>query len=169
MRHQHQRGSFALIQRDEKFQHMLAVLGIEIASGLVRQQNRRPDHEGAGQRHALLLAARKLNGVMIAAIEKADAFEQLANTLWPIDSITAGEFIRAMRSSFSPVMSSPSRTIRPEVGVSNPARRPSRVLLPLPDGPIMATNSPRSISRSIPRRISTRCVAVGMLLVSAKT
>src|SRR5258708_29581915 len=34
---------------------------------------------------------------------------------------------------------------------------------------MMATNSPCSMSKSMPRRISTRCVAVWMLLVRADT
>src|SRR5216684_3272 len=74
-----------------------------------------------------------------------------------------------MRSSSSPVISSPSRMILPEVGVSSPAKSPSRVLLPLPEGPMMATNSPCSMSKSMPRKMSTRCVAVWMLLVRADT
>ena len=37
--------------------HLLAQLGVEIGQRLVEQQHVRPDHERAGQRHALLLAA----------------------------------------------------------------------------------------------------------------
>ena len=81
VRHQHQRGSFALVQRDQQFENMLAVLAVEIAGGLVGQQNGRPHHEGARQRHALLLAAGKLDGIMIAAIQQTDAFEQFARAL----------------------------------------------------------------------------------------
>src|SRR6185295_7872466 len=53
-------------------------------------------------------------------------------------------------------MSTPSITIVPEVGVSSPASKPSRVLLPLPEAPMIATNWPAGISRSTPRRMSTR-------------
>src|SRR5215470_5658591 len=66
-------------------------------------------------------------------------------------------------------MSSPSRITCPLVGVSRPANRPRSVLFPLPDGPIMAANWPRGISRSMPLRISTRWVPVSMDLVSART
>src|SRR5206468_5676743 len=48
-------------------------------------------------------------------------------------------------------------------------RRPSSVLLPLPDGPMMAANCPRGISKSIPLSISTLCVGVAMVLVSPRT
>ena len=51
---------------------------------------------------------------------------------------------RSLASSSSPsrVMSMPSMTMRPVVGASSPAIRPSSVDLPLPDGPTMASVSP---------------------------
>ena len=101
VRHQHQRGSFALVERDQQFQHMLAVLRVEIAGGLVGQQNRRTHHERASQGDALLLAAGKLDRVMIAAIEQADAFEQFARALGTVDAIAAGQFIRQQNVLFS--------------------------------------------------------------------
>ena len=54
--------------------------------------------------------------------------------------------LRALRSARAPADSaltaSPSMRISPEVGVSRQPMRLSSVLLPLPDGPAMATNSP---------------------------
>ena len=41
-----------------------------------------------------------------------------------------------------PAISSPSKTIEPLVGASMPPMRLSSVVLPEPDGPRMATNSP---------------------------
>src|SRR5215472_8333610 len=66
-------------------------------------------------------------------------------------------------------MSTPSSRMLPLVALSSPASRPSRVLLPLPDGPMIATNWPRGIERSMPRRISTRCVGVAIARVSRMT
>jgi len=43
----------------------------------------------------------------------------------------------------------------PALGVSNPARRPRRVDLPLPDAPMIATNSPFAMVKSRPLRMST--------------
>src|SRR5206468_9320567 len=43
-------------------------------------------------------------------------------------------------------MSTPSIVMRPEVGASRPAISPSSVDFPLPDGPTIATNSPRATS-----------------------
>jgi len=46
--------------------------------------------------------------------------------------------------------SSPSSSTRPDVAVSNPASSLSRVVLPQPDGPSSAKNSPAWMSRSTP-------------------
>ena len=42
-------------------------------------------------------------------------------------------------------MSTPSMTIAPVVGASSPAISPSSVDLPLPDGPVIATDAPPGI------------------------
>src|SRR5579871_5817235 len=54
------------------------------------------------------------------------------------------------------VMSTPSTKTWPLVGLSNPAMMPSRVDLPDPDGPTMATNAPCSMRRLMPLRMSMR-------------
>src|SRR5688500_15848858 len=51
----------------------------------------------------------------------------------------------ARASSSVEPRSAPSRTTEPPLGVSSPARRPSSVVLPLPEGPTIATSSPCSI------------------------
>src|ERR1039458_7707250 len=66
-------------------------------------------------------------------------------------------------------MSTPSSRIWPLVALSRPASRPSSVLFPLPEGPMMAMNCPRGMARSIPRRISTLWVGVWMVRVSRMT
>ena len=48
------------------------------------------------------------------------------------------------RAGSRPVMSSPSKTMRPEVGAKNPLIRLKNVVLPAPLGPITARNSPAS-------------------------
>ena len=55
-----------------------------------------------------------------------------------------------------PARSCPAMSTDPEVGESNPARQCSRVDLPDPDGPIMATNWPRPTLRLTPPRATTR-------------
>ena len=66
-------------------------------------------------------------------------------------------------------MGVPCRMTSPDVGVSRPARRPRSVLLPLPDEPMMATNSPGSTSKEMPRRISTVRVPLRMVFVKLLT
>src|SRR6185437_12817703 len=74
-----------------------------------------------------------------------------------------------MRSSESPVISSPSRMILPLVELSRPASKPRSVLFPLPEGPMIAANSPCGIVRLMPRKISTVWVGVAMLRVRSTT
>ena len=52
-----------------------------------------------------------------------------------------------MRLGGSPVMSSPLKRMRPEVGRSTPVRQLKNVLLPAPFGPMMARISPRCTSK----------------------
>ena len=49
-----------------------------------------------------------------------------------------------IRFGGSPVMSSPSNRMRPEVGRSTPVRQLKKVLLPAPFGPMTARISPRA-------------------------
>src|SRR4051794_26238914 len=53
-----------------------------------------------------------------------------------------------IRFGGSPVISSPSSTIRPEVGRRTPVRQLKKVLLPAPFGPITARISPRATAKS---------------------
>ena len=48
--------------------HLLAQLLVERAERLVHQKQRRLEHDGAGQRDALLLSARKLARIAIPAV-----------------------------------------------------------------------------------------------------
>jgi hypothetical protein len=71
--------------------------------------------------------------------------------------------LRMRASSRSPrrVMSRPSMTMRPPLGESIPARMPSRVDLPEPDGPVSATHSPRPIWNDTPLRMGICSPAIG--------
>ncbi len=59
-------------------------------------------------------------------------------------------------SSFREKISCPSTVTEPEVGRSRPPSMCSRVDLPEPEVPTMATNSPFSTLRSTPSRAFTR-------------
>ena len=55
--------------------------GVEVAGGLVGEEDAGPMAEGAGQRHALLLASRELGRVVVAAAAEADPVQQLVRPL----------------------------------------------------------------------------------------
>ena len=57
--------------------------------------------------------------------------------------------------SLSRVISTPSMLTRPPVGWSRPARMCMSVLLPEPDGPMMAVSRPSVMSMSTPARACT--------------
>src|SRR5436305_101559 len=63
--------------------------------------------------------------------------------------------MRARSFSSLPTSDSPATAISPSVGVSRPATRLRSVDLPQPEGPMTATNSPGSITKSTPRRART--------------
>jgi len=62
------------------------------------------------------------------------------------------EWARQRASSFSerPVISTPATLTEPESAESMPAIRFKRVLLPEPEGPMSARNSPRAMSKLMP-------------------
>src|SRR6266540_3851857 len=59
---------------------------------------------------------------------------------------------RARRASLSRPRSSPATRTRPPLGRSTPATKLSRVDFPLPEGPMIAVNSPPSMARLTPSR-----------------
>jgi hypothetical protein len=62
VRHQHQRRAQSRLQLEQQVAHQRAGVVVEVAGGLVGQQQARPVHQRARDRHALLLAARELAG-----------------------------------------------------------------------------------------------------------
>src|SRR5690606_1453930 len=78
MRHQHQGGAGIGIHREQQLDDRLAGGGVEIAGGLIGEQQRRPGDERARQRHALLLAARELARIVAQAFAQADLAEHRA-------------------------------------------------------------------------------------------
>ena len=59
------------------------------------------------------------------------------------------------RRSLSPASSVPASATVPEVGRSSPAATCRNVLLPEPDGPMMAVNEPGAMSRLTPSSATT--------------
>ena len=81
VRDQHQRGAGFAIQPEEHLDDRAARLRIEIAGGLIGEKDLRPMDESAGQRHALLFAAGKLERVMMEPLGEADLRENIRRLL----------------------------------------------------------------------------------------
>src|ERR1039458_2276247 len=79
--HHHEDGLLPLVQFEQERSHHVGGCLVEIAGGLVAQQQQRLVDEGARQRYALLLAAGKLGRAMIEAIAQADLCQQVARTV----------------------------------------------------------------------------------------
>ena len=136
---------------------------VEVAGGLVGEDQRRLDHQGAGDGHALHLAARQLVGPVRAAMREADRVERsldarrLARGRRPSSRSGRDTFssadrvgIRLKNWKTKPIerrrkmVTSSSDMLRdrravdqesPAVGASSPPIRCNSVLFPEPDGP----------------------------------
>ncbi len=175
VRHEHHRGALFAVDLAQGCEHELARPEVEVARRLVAEDELRVLGERSGDRDALLLAAGELRGEVelrsasptfarrsrdrggrlavargevdgeahvLPGSQSRDQVEELEDEadLLPAEQ---RELLRLMVE-----MSSPSNTIEPLVGESMPPMRFSSVVLPEPDGPRMATNSPRPIARS---------------------
>ena len=60
----------------EQVEHAVGVLGVEVAGRLVAEEQARSAHEGARDRHALLLAARQARREEVRARREAHLFER---------------------------------------------------------------------------------------------
>ena len=74
----------AAVQLAQQVHHRLAVLGVEVAGGLVGQQDRRLPADGTGDGDALLLTAGELRGQVLGAVGHADALERGVDALAPL-------------------------------------------------------------------------------------
>ena len=66
---------------DQQFEHGRAGLLVEIAGGLVGEQNRRAVHERAGDGHALLLAAAQRRRAIVQPRAKPDLLQEIDGAL----------------------------------------------------------------------------------------
>jgi ABC-type uncharacterized transport system permease subunit len=79
--HYNKDGFLAPVQFEQQGGHHVSGCLIEVAGGLVAQQQQRLADEGAGQGYALLLAAGKLGGAVVEAVAQTDLREQIAGAL----------------------------------------------------------------------------------------
>jgi hypothetical protein len=77
VRHQDQGRAGLAVELEHQRHHRLAGREVEAAGRFVGQQQRRPNHEGARQRDALLLASRQHARIVAQPLAQADAAQHL--------------------------------------------------------------------------------------------
>ena len=156
-------------QRFEVEAHLLARQRVERAERLVHQQQRRVVDQRARDRHALAHAARQLVRIAVGEIREADLREQPQRALAvgarveaaqldlhqhvvergaPVEQHRALEHDAEVRSAAGRRCGR-RRAPRRRSARCSPATIRSSVLLPQPDGPTIARNSPSRIARSM--------------------
>ncbi len=73
-----------LVERLQQAQDLVGGLAVEVAGGLVADQQLRVGHDRARDRHALLLAAGELARLVLGAVGQADHVERDADVLAPL-------------------------------------------------------------------------------------
>src|SRR3970040_1745515 len=81
-RHQPQRGPPLSIQLHQEIDHGAARVGVQVAGGLVGEQDLGIAGEGAGDRHPLLLTPGELCRVVVDPVRQAHALQQLDGSLF---------------------------------------------------------------------------------------
>ena len=181
MGHEDEHGLLARVQLEQQVRHLSRGGGVEVAGGLVAQEEPGREDEGPGQRRALPLAARELRRPVVEPVAEAHAVEQvagarlvvrpsLATTRVGTRTFSSTEHWGSRKWSWKtkPIArlrkaassgsgrergSSPSSVTRPAVGGSSVPRTWSRVLLPLPEGPMMQSDSPGPFEKDTSTRI----------------
>ena len=82
--HHHRGQAELLLQFADLDPHLLAQLGVEVGERLVEQQDVGPDGERAGERHALLLAARELARQARAEAREPDQRQRLLDAFFDV-------------------------------------------------------------------------------------
>ena len=76
MRHQHDGRMAGAVHAEQQLDDLMTGLAVQVAGRFVREQQRGIVGERAGDGHALLLAARQLRRIVMAAVAEADLGEQ---------------------------------------------------------------------------------------------
>jgi hypothetical protein len=80
----HADGGAIIVQFLQQVHHRFAVLRVQVARRLVRQQDRRLPDNRPRHRHPLLLSARELRRVVLRAVRHANSLERRLHPLLPL-------------------------------------------------------------------------------------
>ena len=83
--------AFLFVESPEKFQHFFTGLGVEVAGGLIGEQDGGIIDQGPGNGHPLLLPAGELRRFVVQAIPQPYPLEQVFGPLAPL---LVGEVLR---------------------------------------------------------------------------
>ena len=163
------------IDAEQQVDDLAAGRAVEISGRLVGQQQRRVVGERPRDRHALLLAARELGRIVMAAFGQADLVEQRRRARAALrhagdlhrheDVLERGQRrqqVEELEDEADAQAAQPRERVfvergdvdavdrdLPVDGASSPAISPSSVDLPLPEAPVIATTCPSGTTRSI--------------------
>ena len=196
VRREDERHPVPIAQVAHQVHEHLGVLAVEVGGRLVGEHELRPRGHGARHGHALLLAAGQLGWAAGRRARRGPApraprpparaargpcpaararTRRSRAPSAPAPGCTPGTRTRASAGAAaarcvlrraSPIFL-PSTTSSPAVGTSSAPSRLSSVVLPLPDGPTSARNSPFATSRSTPRSARTSWPPSGTIFVEA--
>ena len=185
MGHQKHGDSLLLVETTKELQDFLSRAGVQVAGGFVRQKQDRIVDQRPSDRHALLLAAGQFRRRVIHPPSQADQIQQVPALLAdsaarPFDGRIGrrhadvferggtGQQVEALKDEpdaaaaqlhncvrDSRPTSTPLSRYEPCVGLSIQPRRFISVVLPEPDAPMSATNSPASIDNDTSVRTGT--------------
>jgi hypothetical protein len=179
-------GAGSRLAFEQKVEDRGAGLDVEIAGGLVCEEQLGPRGGGAGDGDALLLAAGKLHRIMGEAVAEADRLElgrgdaegvRLARQLERHRHVFVRghgrQQVEGLEDDADPPLPRPRQPVLVELGEvragdandppvarSSPESTAIKEDFPEPEGPSKATLSPLATFRSMPRRMSTRASPV---------
>ena len=81
MRHEHQRRAALAVEAEDQIHHRVRRVAVEVARRFVAEQDLRAVDEGPRERHALLLAAGKLDRIVIESLPQPHPREQGAGVV----------------------------------------------------------------------------------------
>src|SRR3970282_1550497 len=133
----------------KQFHYFFTGLAVQVTGGLVSKDQLRIIGQGARDGYALFLAPRKVRWQVVLAVAQAPFVPDICGALRRLEAWKINPSVCRRRSaiwlSLFPLIASPSINNLPSVGLSSNPAMLSKVVFPLPDGPMIKTISPGSI------------------------